>query len=85
MQTRREFLITTTACALVTTATPVLAVEASRPPSLSAAPLLEADPYTCHLDEHGLGGRSFDAALEHALRFRSTPEDRDRFVLGLEV
>ena len=47
--------------------------------------LLEGDPYTAHVDEQGLGGRTWEAAFEHALRFRGTPEQRDQFVLGLEL
>lgn len=47
--------------------------------------LLDGDPYLAHVDEHGLGGRTWEAAFEHALRFRGTPEQRDQFVLGLEL
>lgn len=83
--TRREFLITTT--------TAMCAISLAGAPSILAAPreiaalpvLLEGDPYTAHVDEHGLGGHTWDAAYEHALRFRGTPEHRDQYVLGLEL
>lgn len=47
--------------------------------------LFEGDPYLAFVDDGGLGGRTWDEAREHALRFRSTPEERDRYVLGLEI
>jgi hypothetical protein len=80
--TRREFMIMTTAamCAMSWTtdwsAAPHHAIEPA---------LFEGDPYTAHVDDHGLGGRTWDDAYEHALRFRSTAADRDRYVLGLEI
>ena len=84
-QTRREFL--------VTTGMGVCAVALSGGPNPSSvrqtqegAPLLhDGDPYTAHVHDEGLGGRCFEAMREHALRFRSSPDDRDRYVLGLEV
>ena len=84
-QTRREFLVTTGVgmCAI---AFPEWSAGFSRhAPAEAGAPLIEGDPYTAHVHDEGLGGRSFDAMQEHALRFRSTPEDRDRYLLGLEV
>lgn len=83
--TRREFLLTTT--------TAMCAISLSGAPSMFSVPhenpsfptLLEGDPYTAHVDEHGLGGHTWDAAYEHALRFRGTPEQRDQYVLGLEL
>lgn len=83
--TRREFILTTT--------TAMCAISLGGAGSVLASPLaarlepvlLEGDPYTAHVDDHGLGGRSWEAAYEHALRFRGTPEDRDRYVLGLEL
>jgi hypothetical protein len=81
--TRREFILTTT--------TALCAISIGGAPATFSSPLpvepflLEGDPYTAHADDHGLGGRSWDAAYEHALRFRSTPEARDRYVLGWEV
>jgi hypothetical protein len=84
-QTRREFLVTTGVgmCAFwglaaAPSASTAVAGHGSRD-------LLQGDPYTSHVHDEGLGGRSFDAMREHALRFRSTPDDRDRYVLGLEV
>ena len=77
--TRREFLITsTTAVCAMSFGLPAFAPRCE-------AFLLEGDPYTAHVDEHGLGGRTWDDAYEHALRFRSTPFQRDQYVLGLEL
>ena len=89
MQTRREFLMTSAMCAFVVGSMEdrqscLSAAEMDRQDCLSST-LLEGDPYIAHVDEHGLGGRSFEAARDHALRFRSTADDRDRFVLGLEI
>ncbi len=81
-QSRREFLITLL-CGIALW-------RAGVPPAVTGRParslnLLEGDPYTAHVDEHGLGGRTWDSARDHAQRFRSTPADRDRYVLGLEI
>jgi hypothetical protein len=87
MQTRREFLMTSAMCVLISGAPPILAAnsEVDDAATIGRAPLMiEGDPYTAHADENGLGGRSFDAACEHALRFRMPAELRDRYVLGLE-
>lgn len=46
---------------------------------------LIGDPYLAGADEPGLGGRSFGEARERALRFRSSPAERDRYVLGVEI
>ena len=83
MQTRREFLMTSAMCVLVS-GTPGLLRAGTVSELPAAPPLLEGDPYTAHVDECGLGGRSFDAAREHALRFRTGGWDRDRVALGLE-
>ena len=88
-QTRREFLLTS-AAALATAAVLPHEIHASPPLTPDCSSYLEpawieGDPYTASACSGGLGGRSFDAAREHALRFRSTPEDRDRYVLGLEI
>jgi hypothetical protein len=80
-QTRREFLIVSGAAVIGAT----LSGATPSPVHGSEPTLLEGDPYTAHVDENGLGGRSWNDAYEHALRFRSTPEDRDRYVLGLEI
>jgi hypothetical protein len=87
MQTRREFLMTSAMCAYALGGAPAFlpAISENDAGRNAGAPLLHGDPYTAHVDEHGLGGRSFEAARHHALRFRSMPDDRDRFVLGLEV
>lgn len=88
-QTRREFLITSTAaiCSIgVGAAASGLSLEAPALPAITSQPaLLEGDPYSAHVDDCGLGGRSWDAAFDHAMRFRSDPSDRDRYVLGLEL
>ena len=47
--------------------------------------LFDGDPYLACVDDGGLGGGTWDEAYEHALRFRSTPEERDKYVLGLEL
>jgi hypothetical protein len=86
--TRREFMIAAT--------TAVCAVSLSGGHSLIPGPLaetkhvpepllFEGDPYTAHVEDRGLGGRSWEEACEHALRFRSAADDRDRYVLGLEI
>jgi len=85
-QTRREFIVTSAAAV----------VSLSVIPSVSEGPggeggtgnvdvMFEGDPYLAFVDDGGLGGRTWDEAREHALRFRSTPEERDRYVLGLEI
>jgi hypothetical protein len=85
-QTRREFIVTSAA------AVAVLSVI----PSVSEAPggmggagngsaMFQGDPYLAFVDDGGLGGHSWDEAREHALRFRSTPDDRDRHLLGLDI
>lgn len=84
-QTRREFLVTSTA-ALCIASLPAQAAVAEPPPSTHDDPaFLCGDPYIATADHVGLGGRSYDAAREMALRFRSTPDERDRYVLGLEI
>jgi hypothetical protein len=80
MQTRREFLMTSAMCVLVAGGSSF-----EQPQETAQPAYLEGDPYTAHADECGLGGRSFDAAREHALRFRTPAFDRDRFALGLEL
>lgn len=89
MQTRRDFIaVTTTAvCAVVVSGgEPFLPVPRDYVRDNLPAPHLDliGDPYLATVDHPGLVGRSFDDALQHALRFRSTAEDRDRYVLGLE-
>lgn len=81
--TRREFMIVTTAamCALSVRD----GWSAAQPQPALEPMLFEGDPYTAHVDDHGLGGRTWVSACEHALRFRSTAADRDRYVLGLEI
>lgn len=87
--TRREFIIasTTAICAVSTVRDSLIAASAppGSTPAMCESFLLQGDPYTAHVDEHGLGGRSWDAAFEHAQRFRSTADERDRYVLGWEV
>jgi hypothetical protein len=81
--TRREFMIMTSAAMCALPLSHGWSAAQSHP---APAPVLfEGDPYTAHVDDHGLGGRSWDDAYEHALRFRSTAADRDRYVLGLEI
>ena len=88
MQTRREFLMTSVA-ASVLVGTPVSWSAADSAADCAGddirAPYLQGDPYTAHADECGLGGTSFDAMREHAFRFRTPDDFRDRLVLGLEV
>ena len=87
MQTRREFLMTSAgACALIGAPLSWSGADsaAAESAALHDSPFLHGDPYTAHADECGLGG-SFDEMREHALRFRTPDEFRDRLVLGLEV
>jgi hypothetical protein len=88
MQTRREFLTTSAMCVLILgmedSQSCLSASEQDRQDCLSST-VLVGDPYTAHADEPGLGGRSFDAARDHALRFRTPDAYRDRFALGLEI
>ncbi|HVS33135.1 MAG TPA: twin-arginine translocation signal domain-containing protein [Thermoanaerobaculia bacterium] len=87
MQTRRDFLMTSAAACMLVGAplsSPGRAAEGAGEDT-GAPFFLRGDPYTAHADECGLGGRSFDSAREHALRFRTPDEFRDRLVLGLEV
>jgi hypothetical protein len=83
--TRREFVVTTAAAGAVLLSTQHAALSIPQPAPRFEHWLLEGDPYTAHVDECGLGGRTWDEAREHALRFRSTPDDRDRYVLGMEI
>ncbi len=86
--TRREFMITTTTAMCVISLSGGHALIADHRAETQYAVelmLLEGDPYTAHVDERGLGGRSWEEACEHALRFRSAADDRDRYVLGLEI
>ena len=81
-QTRREFVVTAAVVAGGAALwTPQAAGEA---PAIETA-MLEGDPYLATVDHGGLGGRSFDAARDHALRFRTPEIDRDRYLLGLEI
>ncbi|HEV7767778.1 MAG TPA: hypothetical protein VGQ76_22435 [Thermoanaerobaculia bacterium] len=81
--TRREFMIMTTA-AMCTLSVSDGWSAAQLHHALEPA-LFDGDPYTAHVDDHGLGGRTWESAYEHAIRFRSNAADRDRYVLGLEI
>ena len=89
-QTRREFIVTMVCSAGIL---PAAAPASSRQPAggrrdgrlEGGATMLQGDPYLAFVDDAGLGGQSWEAARDHALRFRSTPEERDRYVLGLEI
>lgn len=90
-QTRREFLVTSAAALCATAATttldlaaasPAATIEESSPPGVD---WIYGDPYIASADHPGLGARTFDEAREAALRFRTTEEERHRYVLGLEV
>ncbi|HXI14613.1 MAG TPA: hypothetical protein VNM92_18500 [Thermoanaerobaculia bacterium] len=82
---RREFVIVSTAAACAT----ALAVEtqASSSPTFpgDGPAWIEGDPYTAHASGPGLGGRSFEAAKHQALSTRLPADERDRYVLGLEL
>jgi hypothetical protein len=87
-QTRREFIATSAVTVIALSSggqapSPVLSPESGQ----AGAPVLhlQGDPYLAFVDDGGLGGRTWDEAREHAMRFRSTPEERDRYVLGLEI
>jgi len=88
-QTRREFLITS-AAALSVAAAPLDAdtdpVSARGPAPHPTEPAwMVGDPYIASACTAGFGGRSFDAARDHALRFRMPDHERDRLLLGLEL
>ncbi|HUP49070.1 MAG TPA: hypothetical protein VNA04_09815 [Thermoanaerobaculia bacterium] len=81
-QTRREFLVTS---AVVAGGTVLWAPVAGGGEPVPQHEMFEGDPYLATVDDGGLGGRSFEAARDHALRFRTPGADRDRCVLGLEI
>lgn len=90
-QTRREFLIASTALlgsASVPESNGAFAAEPRSTPDATACAIepgwLAGDPYATGACEAGFHGRSFDAARDYALRFRVPDADRDRVVLGLE-
>ncbi len=89
-QTRREFIVTSAAAVAALGVIPTPSgVEGEEPEGVGGIGnvnvMFEGDPYLAFVDDAGLGGRTYEAALEHALRFRSTPDDRDRYVLGLDA
>ncbi len=89
-QTRREFLVTLCIAGILPAVAPassrLLPAGGRRNGRLEGGgTLLEGDPYLAFVDEGGLGGRTFDEKREYAMRFRSTPDDRDKYVLGLEI
>jgi len=84
--TRRDFLATAGAAISATAiGAPLFAGRAEPLPFPHDGPAyLAGDPYLATADGPGLGGRSFQEARDRALRFRTPPAERDRFVLGLE-
>ncbi|HVR42372.1 MAG TPA: hypothetical protein VMS56_02905 [Thermoanaerobaculia bacterium] len=88
--TRRDFLIRSGLALSVAAVGPVglrgseAAAVAPRAPAAEPG-WIAGDPYTASACPGGLGGRSFDAAREQALRFRMPDRERDRILLGLEI
>ncbi|MGH9458239.1 MAG: hypothetical protein ACRD2J_11455 [Thermoanaerobaculia bacterium] len=86
--TRREFLVTSGAAlsmaAVVPTALEGSVSDEGRVVMSTEPAWIAGDPYTASACAGGLGGRSFDAARENALRFRMPADERDRILLGLE-
>jgi len=84
--TRREFLVATSLAALADP--PVAAAPAAPTPGVlpSESPAcLVGDPYLATVPDPGLGGDSFGALRDYALRFGSGATDRDRHVLGVDL
>jgi len=82
---RREFVIATTAAACATALT-VDSPRADSPSIPNDGPAwIEGDPYSAHAAGPGLGGRSFEAAKHQALATRLPADERDRYLLGLEL
>lgn len=80
---RREFLVATT---IVAAAAVVPAARAADPPVMrEPITWLHGDPYLASVIEGALGGRELHAVRDQALRFRTGEQDRDRYVLGLEL
>lgn len=75
---RREFVLTTTAAAVATSLPVSLAISHSR----EETTWIHGDPYAATVMEGGLGGRDFASSRDAALRFRTSGEERDRYVLG---
>ncbi len=73
------------ACALVGTPWSAADSAAAESAALHGNAFLHGDPYTAHADDCGLGRGSFDELREHAFRFRTPDDFRDRLVLDLEV
>jgi hypothetical protein len=80
---RREFLVAT---ATLAAAASVPVVAGTQDPPIAREPVawLHGDPYLAGVIESPLAGRDFYEIRHQALRFRTTAEDRDRYVLGLE-
>lgn len=89
-QTRRDFLYTSAAALCVTA---VASIELDAAPLAadcsSAVPCgpdwIQGDPYLATADHVGLGGHSWEEARDQFARFRMPAEERDRYVLGLEI
>ncbi|MBI3932798.1 MAG: twin-arginine translocation signal domain-containing protein [Acidobacteria bacterium] len=83
--TRRDFLRTTGVVAGAATLTPAgawPAAPAAPPLPVDPPAFLQGDPYLAAVVEPGLGGGTFDAMRDQALRFRTPPALRDDLVLG---
>jgi hypothetical protein len=84
--TRREFLVATGLVALAEP--PVAAAPAAPTPDvlpIDSPTCLVGDPYLATVPDPGLGGDSFGALRDYALRFGSAATDRDRHVLGVDL
>lgn len=84
--TRREFLVTAGVSAVAAAAGPAQAIAPEAPPLPHDDPRwLVGDPHLAAALGPGLGGGSFDALREHALRFRTPTAQRDHAALGVEI
>ena len=84
--TRREFLVTAGVSAVAAAAGPTQAIAPEAPPlPLDDPRWLVGDPHLATALGPGLGGGSFEALREHALRFRTPAAERDLAALGVDV
>jgi hypothetical protein len=89
-QTRRDFLYTSAAALCVTAVGSIESKAATLTTECSSSSpcdpdWIHGDPYLATADHVGLGGRSWEEARDQFARFRMPPDERDRYVLGLEI
>ena len=85
MNLNRREVIVTTAAAVASTTLP--AAEPFPPESFERETVtwIHGDPYSGSVLESPRSGETFDEAFDFAMRYRTEPEERDRYVLGLEL